>query len=278
VSEDISHVSQTSPCEFDAYIFDLDGTVYLSDTLLPASRTTIAELRQRGKRILFLSNNPTRSRREYADKLTALGIPTTHREVINSSWVMMKYLQRETPEARIFVVGEDALCHELAQGGLSLSEKADEIDVVVASFDRTFSYRKLQIAFDAVRGGARFFATNSDAYCPVPGGGQPDAAAVIAAIEACTNRQVEVVVGKPSRHMIQAALDVVGVPAEKCIMVGDRIETDIAMGRDAGMATALTLTGATDIPAAIAAKIRPTFIVTTLAELLSLSLEGDKVR
>lgn len=278
MSDETSRASQTSSCEFDAYIFDLDGTVYLSDTLLPTSRDTIAELRDRGKRVLFLSNNPTRSRQEYAEKLTSLGIPTTHRDIINSSWVMTRYLQREAPAARVFVVGEESLCRELVQGGIRLSEEADEIDVVVASFDRSFSYRKLQIAFDAVRRGARFFATNSDAYCPVPGGGLPDAAAVIAAIEACTKRPVEVVVGKPSRHMIEAVLDAAGIPAEKCLMVGDRIETDIAMGHDAGMATALTLTGVTDRPMATAAEIRPTFIISNLAELLSLPLDGERAR
>jgi len=261
--------------QFDAYLFDLDGTVYLSNTLLPTSRTTIAALREHGKQVLFLSNNPTRSRQEYADKLTSFGIPAAPHDIVNSSWVMVKYLQREAPAACIFVVGEASLCRELEQAGFRLSEEAVEIDVVVASFDRTFSYRKLQIAFDAVRGGARFFATNSDAFCPVPGGGQPDAAAVIAAIEACTKRQVEVVVGKPSRHMIQAALDVVGIPAARCIMIGDRIETDIAMGQRAGMATALTLTGVTDRPMAIATKIQPTYIVQTLAELLTLSPYGS---
>jgi ribonucleotide monophosphatase NagD (HAD superfamily) len=139
---------------------------------------------------------------------------------------------------------------------------------VIASFDRTFEYRKLQIAFDAIRSGARFFATNADRYCPVPGGGQPDAAAVIAAIEASTNSRVEAVVGKPSKYMAEALLNRLGVPAERCLIVGDRLETDVLMGLNAGMAAALTLTGATDEAMLVASSIRPTYVIHQLDQLL----------
>jgi NagD protein len=139
---------------------------------------------------------------------------------------------------------------------------------VIASFDRTFVYRKLQIAFDALRAGARFFATNADRYCPVPGGGQPDAAAIIAAVEACTGRSVEAMVGKPSLHMAEAVLTLVDAAPGDCIITGDRIETDVLMGLDAGMDAALTLTGATSLDAARRFQAQPTFIIHRLSELL----------
>ena len=169
---------------YDAYIFDLDGTIYLGNVLLPTAGETITKLRQLGKRTVFLSNNPTRTRQEYAQKLTRLGLPTPDSDVINSSYVMVDFLQRRMPGANLFVVGEQSLCDELTAVGFTLTEEASQVDAVIASFDRTFVYRKLQIAFDAIRHGARFFATNADRYCPVPGGGEPDAAAIIAAIEA----------------------------------------------------------------------------------------------
>ena len=103
------------------------------------------------------------------------------------------------PGSRLFVLGEPPLLEELVAAGYRLTTVADHTDAVIAAFDRTFDYAKLQTAFDAIRGGARFFATNADRFCPVPGGGQPDAAAVIAAVEACTGAQVEMVAGKPSR-------------------------------------------------------------------------------
>ena len=253
---------------YDAYIFDLDGTVYLGSALLPTAGETITRLRQMGKRTVFLSNNPTHSREEYAAKLSGLGLPTPASDVINSSYVMVNFLKRRMPRARLFVVGEESLCAELARAGFELVEEAGEVDAVIASFDRTFVYRKLQIAFDAIRGGARFFATNADRYCPVPGGGEPDAAAVIAAIEACTATQVEAVVGKPSAYMVEAILDLLGLNADQCVMTGDRLETDVLMGLQAGMAGALTLTGATDAAALAASPIRPTYVLHHLSDLL----------
>ena len=121
---------------------------------------------------------------------------------------------------------------------------------------------------DRVRGGARFFATNADRYCPVPGGGQPDAAAIIAAIEACTGRTVEAVVGKPSLHMANAVLSLVDAAPQDCLMTGDRIETDVLMGLEAGMDVALTLTGATQLDDALRFPVQPTYIIERLGDLL----------
>ena len=253
---------------YAGYIFDLDGTIYLGERLLPTARETVATLRALGRRTVFVSNNPTRTRQEYATKLTRLGIPTSPEEVINSSLVLVDFLRHNLPHARLFVVGEEPLCAELRAAGFELTDDPRQVDAVIASFDRTFTYRKLQIAFDAIRAGARFFATNADRYCPVPGGGQPDAAAMIAAIEACTATRVEVVVGKPSPYMVEAVLRLLGLPAERCLMIGDRLETDVRMGLEAGMDTALTLTGATDEVALAASPIRPTYVLHRLSELL----------
>lgn len=253
---------------FDAYLFDLDGTVTLGDALLPAAGETIARLRALGRPVLFLSNNPSRPAADYAARLTRLGLPTPPEDVINSSLVMVEFLRRRMPGARLFVVGEASLCGELSAAGFELADEAVGVAAVIASFDRTFTYRKLQIAFDAIRAGACFFATNGDRYCPTPDGGQPDAAAMIAAIEACTNTPVEAVVGKPSPIMAEAALARLGLPPERCLMTGDRLETDVLLGLNAGMAAALTLTGATSADEAAAADIRPTYVVRNLSELL----------
>jgi phosphoglycolate/pyridoxal phosphate phosphatase family enzyme len=253
---------------YDGYIFDLDGTVYLGEDLLPTAGETISVLRSWGKRTVFLSNNPTRSRTAYAAKLTRLGLPTRAADVINSSLVMVNFLRRRMPRARLFVVGEASLCQELQTAGFELTDDPRKVDAVIASFDRTFEYRKLQIAFDAIRAGARFFATNADRYCPVPGGGQPDAAAMIAAIEASTNSTVEAVVGKPSKYMAETILTYLAIPADRCLIVGDRLETDVLMGLNAGMATALTLTGATDETSLAGSSIRPTYVVHQLGQLL----------
>ena len=253
---------------FSGYIFDLDGTVYLGEALLTTAGETLAVLRARDQRTIFISNNPTHAREEYANKLTRLGVPTPIEDILTSSLVMVDFLKQRMPGARLFVVGEQPLCEELRRGGFELTDQAHNVDAVIASFDRTFVYHKLQIAFDAIRAGARFFATNPDRYCPVPSGGEPDCAAIIAAIEACTDTDVEAVVGKPSAYMIEAALNLMNLPVVDCLMTGDRLETDVLMGQEAGMSTALTLTGATPESALAGSSIRPTYILRHLSDLL----------
>lgn len=252
---------------YEAYIFDLDGTIYLGDRLLPGAARAINSLRQAGKRTIFLSNNPTHTCTNYAAKLSRLGLSTEVEEVINSSVVMVDFLRRELPKGRLFVIGEEPLQRELLDAGFELTADARCIDAVIASFDRTFVYQKLQTAFDAIGRGARFFATNADRYCPVPGGGEPDCGAIIAAVEACTNKVVEVVVGKPSPFMINAVLNRLKLPPEQCLMVGDRLETDVLMGLNAGMDSALVLSGVTDETALAASNILPTYVLRGIGDL-----------
>jgi arabinose operon protein AraL len=231
---------------FRGFIFDLDGTVYLSDQLIPGADEVIRRLRKRGRKVVFLSNKPIQTREDYASKLTRLGIPTQPDEVINSTFVMVHYLKGNAPHARIFVVGEIPFIEELKRAGFKITEEPREVDYVIAAFDRTFDYRKLNIAFQAIKLGAHFVATNPDRTCPVEGGEIPDCAGMIAAIEAVTGKKVEIIVGKPSPLMIQAALEVMALKPEDCILIGDRLETDIKMGKESGIATGIVLTGVTD--------------------------------
>lgn len=253
---------------YDGYIFDLDGTIYLSDTLLPGAHALLAGLRQAGRRVAFVSNNPTRPRDEVVAKLTRFGIAVEPHEVVNSALVMVQWLRAYAPDACVYVVGEQPLITELQSAGFCLSDQPGTITFVIASFDRTFVYEKLQVAFDAIRAGARLIATNADRYCPVPGGGQPDAAAIIAAIEACTGVTCEMVVGKPSPFMAKTASDLLGIPPSNCLIVGDRLETDIAMGKQAGMAAALVLTGASTRADLATAPHQPDYVIDDLHALL----------
>jgi NagD protein len=231
---------------FIGFIFDLDGTVYLSDNLIPGADRVIHQLRETGRKVVFLSNKPLQTRKDYAEKLTRLGIPTQPEEVINSTLVMVNYLKKIKPQARLFVVGETPFIEELKREGFTITEDPKEIEYVVVAFDRTFDYHKLNISYQAIKLGAHFVATNPDRTCPVEGGEIPDCAGMIAAIEAVTQKKVEVIVGKPSPIMIQTVLEMMGLKPEDCILIGDRLETDIKMGKDAGIATGIVLTGVTD--------------------------------
>lgn len=253
---------------YSAYIFDLDGTIYLGDTALPGAAETVAALRAAGRRTIFLSNNPTRTRQQYVEKLSRMGIPVAIDDVVTSPLVLRQWLLRTAPAARLFVVGEEPLKHELREAGFQLSERVGEIDIVVASFDRTFAYHKLQVAYDAIRAGARLVATNPDRYCPTPTGGQPDAAAIIAAIEACTGVTCDPIVGKPSPIMVATVMDMLRLPPERCMMIGDRLETDISMGIAAGMATCLVLTGDATRTKLAASGLTPTLVLERIDGLL----------
>jgi arabinose operon protein AraL len=226
-------------------LLDLDGTVYLGEALIPGAGEAVRAFKGAGMQVAYLTNKPLQPRAEYARKLTRLGIPTAPEEVVTSSFVLARWLRQHAPGATLFVIGEPPLLEELRGAGFALSDDPQQVDVVVAAFDRGFDYRKLTIGMRAIRRGARFVATNPDRTCPMPGGEIPDCAAVIGALEGCTGTRVEAVVGKPSAVMLQIALEVLGLGPGDCLMVGDRLETDVVMARQAGVRSALVLSGVT---------------------------------
>ncbi len=253
---------------YRGFIFDLDGTLYLGERLVPGAREAVLALRAAGRRLCFLSNKPIQSRADYAAKLTGLGIPAVVDEVINSSYVLGRHLAGEKPGARCFVIGEPPLVEELRAAGLAPVDDP-RVDYVVVAFDRTFDYRKLDMALQAVkRHGARLVGTNPDRTCPVEGGEIPDAAGMIGAVEGVTGRRVDPIVGKPSPITLHIALDRLALPAGECAVVGDRLETDIAMARTAGLASILVLTGVTRPDDPEIARWRPDHVVASLTELL----------
>ena len=256
-----------------AYVFDLDGTIYLGEHLLPGAARLIQELRRRNIPVRFLSNNPTKDPQQYVSKLERLGLPTDISDIANTVVTTTRWLQEHHPEATLFVVGEDPLKQALTRAGFQLSEDPAEIDIVVASYDRTFDYRKLQIAFDAIwfHRRAILIQTNPDRFCPFPGGrGEPDCAAITAAIEACTGVRSTANLGKPSPIMLEEALRGLNVDPAHCVMVGDRLGTDIQMALDTGMTSALVLTGeaTSDDVAALDEDHRPTYVLDRVDQLI----------
>ena len=247
-------------------ILDLDGTIYLGDTLIPGAREAVERLRRRAHPIVFLTN-AIESRAEHADKLIGLDIPASPDEIVNASLILTHYLSREMPGATVFAISDPPLLEALS-ANFRLSDDPDEIDVVVASCDRTFDYRKLNIAFKALQRGARFLATNADATAPVAGGELlPDAGAVIGALEGCSGRKLEMVVGKPSPLAAEVTLERLGRPAGECVIVGDNIESDILMGRRAGMITVLVLSGVTQRADLAHARVQPDYVLESIASL-----------
>jgi len=248
------------------FIFDLDGTIYRGNHLMPGVGNVIAALHKENHRIVFLSNNPLQSREHYASKLRKLGISVRLPQVITSSVVMGHYLEKNNPGAAVYPIGERPLVKELTRRGLVVSEEPTEIDFVIASFDRDFHYDKLNIAYQAIKNGASFIATNPDKTCPVENGEVPDAAGMIGAIQGVTGKAPELITGKPSIYMIRAALDQLGVNESQCVLVGDRIETDIKMALENEITAVLMLTGVTSIKDLNMSQIKPDYVLDTMEE------------
>lgn len=265
---------------YAGYIFDMDGTIYLGDHLLPGVAATIAVLRERGATIRYLSNNPTRDPAQYAAMLEQFGLPTPLEDVVNTVVSTVNWLRDNAPDAVLFPIAEEPLIRALRDAGFRLSEDPSEIDVVIASYDRAFDYRKLQIAFDTLWHHKRgiLVQTNPDPYCPFPGGrGEPDCAAIVAAIEACTGVKCSANFGKPDPIMAREALHGLDIAPADVIMVGDRLATDVTLGRLAGMSTALVLTGDNTRAdaAALPADEQPTYFLDSLDQLIPESVWAE---
>jgi arabinose operon protein AraL len=249
------------------WLFDLDGTIYLGEALIPGAEAVVAALRGDGRRVAYLSNKPLETRADYARKLTRLGIPAGAEDVINSSLVLARHLATLDPGAPLFVIGEPPLIDELTAHGFEV-RRDHRVRWVVIAFDRTFDYAKLNTALQAVRGGARLIATNPDRTCPTAEGEIPDCAGMMAAVEAVTGQAVEIVVGKPSPIILEVALQRLGVAATDCVIVGDRLETDIVMGKRHGLATVLVLSGITRPDDPRIAEVAPDAVLPSVRELI----------
>lgn len=255
------------------FIFDLDGTVYLDDKLIEGAASTIDYLRKKNEKIVFLTNKPIYNRYDYYVKLNRLGIYAELNEIINSNYITAKYLKKHmTEKDSVFVIGEEPLLQELIAENIHLTSDPKLANFVVLSWDRQFTYEKLNTAYQAwFHNKAIIFATNPDRTCPVSGGEVPDCGAIIGAMEGATGKAIDYVIGKPSKFTAQYIVnEVMKLPPENCYMVGDRLETDIRMGNENGLNTILVLTGVTNKSMLKESYDRPTYIMDSIDAISSL--------
>jgi HAD superfamily hydrolase (TIGR01450 family) len=225
---------------FDGFLLDLDGVVYVGEQALPGAAEAISVLRAAGKELLFLTNDPRRSRSEYAGRLNRLGIQAAAGDVLTAGAATAAYLRdhERLQGASAFVIGTSALKEELRQAGLRIMEtdQAHGVDVVVVGGHEAFDYEELRLAAQAVLAGARLFATGRDATFPMPDGPWPAAGAIVAAVEVASGRRA-IAIGKPEPHMFAAARS--RLHSSKLAVIGDSVASDIVGGRRAGCATIL---------------------------------------
>ncbi len=248
------------------FIFDMDGTVYLGNNVFPYAIEYINNLRKAGKNILFFTNNASRSTETYVDRLNRMGFSTTKDEIMTSGDVTAEFLVRNRSGKSVYLLGTPDLEDNLKRRGINLiSGDEEKADIVVTSFDLTLTYEKLKNACCYIMKGAEFFSTHPDFNCPTEDGFIPDSGAISAFITASTGK-TPIYFGKPSKATLSMISEYTGISNDDMCIFGDRLYTDIALGKHHGVTSVLVLTGETTVSDVEQAeeKDRPDFIFDSL--------------
>jgi 4-nitrophenyl phosphatase len=253
--------------EIRLFLLDLDGTVYRGDELIPGAAEFVSRLRDLNIGYVFLTNNSSHSASDYAARLSRLGLPATLENVFTSGQDTGVYLSRKKRGGRVFVLGTRALQKELASYGLVLSDGAGEVDFVVAGFDTELTYAKLLTACELIDRGVDYVATNPDLVCPVGGKRSiPDCGSICFMIEQATGKK-PFTLGKPRAEMVEFLCGKFAVSPGQTAIIGDRLYTDIAMGRNAGILSVCVLTGETNREQIENSSVKPDYTFTSIDEL-----------
>lgn len=251
--------------EAELFVLDMDGTLYLGESVLPGAIDFIHDLEKAGKRYIYLTNNSSRAGEDYIPRLRNLGFPCTKEQVFTSGMATAEYLLKTYPGKRMYPVGTLRFLLELGSYGIEFTE--DDPAAVVVGFDRELTYTKLEKAVHFLRKGAAFIAANPDWVCPMPNDEVlPDCGSICALLTAASGK-VPFYIGKPNRSMIDILSERTGVPNSKIVCVGDRLYTDIAVGVNAGALSALVLSGETSEAMLAESDIKPDYVFPSVKEL-----------
>ena len=262
-----------------AVVLDLDGVLYLGKTPISGAAKIVTWLLDQGLKVYYLTNNSTQTRANYVQRLNAMGIFCKKDMVYSSSYACALYLQKQSKAApTALVVGEGGLAGELTQAGIKVVRRlgGKRVDYVVVGMDRKINYAKIRDAQQAILQGAKFIASNRDPVYPTEHGVTPGGGTIVAAIQTAS-QQKPLLIGKPSPFILKLLLNKEKLAPESVLLVGDRLDTDIACGRRSGVRTALVLTGVTSRREAeeAPARMKPHWILESIADLPKL-LGGSK--
>ena len=228
--------------ETDAFLFDLDGTVYLDETPIGDVKGTLARLRAMHKRIVFLTNNSSKTEAEYRQKLTRIGLWGEGDLVYTSAMATAEHVAARFPHKRVYLLATDAVKEEFSR---TVPLVEDAPDVVILAYDTTLTFAKMKRFNEFLAGGAVFLATHPDAVCPTAGVSMPDVGAFLQLFYTSSGRRPDLIVGKPGTAMGEGLERRLGIPRARMCMTGDRMHTDIRFGNNCGMHTVLVLSGET---------------------------------
>lgn len=247
------------------FIVDMDGTFYLDGTIIPGSDEFLNAVRESGRDFYFFTNNSSNNVAVCREKLARMGFPVDERRVIISSHVAIDYIKSNYGGKRIFLLGNERLTDDFFAAGINLVSTAP--DAVVLGFDTTLTYQKMWDAVKFLEGGAAYLATHPDRNCPTADGYMPDTGSMIELFAASTGRR-PVVLGKPMTATVDYITRLLGCERDELAFVGDRLETDIAIGQNHGIPCALVFSGVTTPEQYAASDIRASVAVENMKALI----------
>jgi NagD protein len=251
--------------EIRSWLMDMDGVLVREDVAIPGADRFLERLRELALPFLVLTNNSTYTRRDLSARLAASGLDVPEEAIWTSALATARFLRDQRPGGSAFVIGEVGLTTALHDAGYTLTER--EPDYVVLGETRTYSFERITRAIRLIAAGARFIATNPDATGPAAEGPLPATGSVAALISRATGVE-PYFVGKPNPLMMRSALNALDAHSETAAMIGDRMDTDVISGLEAGMETVLVLTGVTTREAAERYPFRASRIVNSIGDLL----------
>jgi NagD protein len=248
-----------------SYLMDMDGVLVHEEHLIPGADAFIAELTAHRANFVVVTNNPIYTRRDLRARLLSSGLDIPEDRIWTSALATAKFLDSQRPGGSAFVIGEVGLTTAMHEAGYVLTDR--DPDYVVLGDTRTYSFEAITTAIRLIEAGAKFVATNPDATGPSRAGSLPAAGAVAALIEKATGR-TPYFVGKPNPLMMRSALRAIGAHSESTLMIGDRMDTDVIAGMEAGLATILVLTGISTVASIEQFPFRPSLVIDSVADLI----------
>ncbi len=252
--------------DIECFTLDLDGTLYLGDRWIDGALDFLRKISASGRHYYFLTNNSSRNPEAYLSKLRRMGLEVESDSIITSGQATTFYLKNVFSGKRAFLLGNELLTAQFQNDGIHLVDVNPEI--VVIGFDTTLDYQKLCRVCDFIRSGLPFIATHPDINCPTENGFIPDVGSILAFIHASTFRWPDTIIGKPYGWMADYVFARVGIPKQRIAMVGDRLYTDIAFGKNNGMKSILVLSGETHLEDVKADGTIPDLVFDSVREII----------
>ena len=250
------------------FLMDMDGTVYIGDKKIEGAFEALEELKRRGKKVLFLTNNSSKTAVDYVKKLSSMGYPATEKDIFSSGEATIRFLQENRQGKKVLLLANSAVYKQFEEAGINLVK--EDADLVLVCFDTELDYKKLTAACNCLFEGKEYIVSHPDLVCPANPHSIPDVGSFMALIKAVTGRDPDLVIGKPYKTMAEYVAKDFGLRPDEIAMVGDRLYTDIKFATDNGMTSILVLTGETTLPDLEKSDVKPDVVLGTFKDVLQL--------